>query len=183
MEKYSYLKKYVVEIIENHSSYGIRRIKQELLNTYGVEIGRDVLGKLLVMWGLQLKRKLSKKKKSFIQKILESLGDFSNLLKKIKLTAPFQSISSDITEIAYRGGKAYLCVHKDVYGQLVYGYKLSLNMDKSIVIDSYRKALKKINNMLGKIPEMICHSDQGSQYTSYAYVEEVQKYMGFIILS
>ena len=66
-----------------------------------------------------------------IKEILEQLADRVNLLIRTKLTAPFQAISTDITEIIYNHGqnKAYLAVHKDVYGQMVYGWALGLTME------------------------------------------------------
>jgi hypothetical protein len=58
-----------------------------------------------------------------LKEILEQLADRVNLLIRTKITKPFQAISSDITEVIYNHGKdkAYLAVHKDVFGQVVYG--------------------------------------------------------------
>jgi len=178
VEKYQHIKKYVIKVINTHPHYGIKRIKKELLVRYKVSIGRDQLGKLLKLWGLDLKRKVRKKKQSMIQKILIALAGRANLLIRKKITEPFQAISTDITELRYKGGKAYLSVHKDVFGQVVYGYAVSLSMNTDMVLESYRKARESIKRLIGNVPKkMLCHQDQGSQYTSYQYVEEVQKNM------
>ena len=132
---------------------------------------------MLKLWGLNLRRKIKSSKPSYIQRTLWELQDFSNLLKRILLTEPFQAITSDMTELVYGGGKAYLCVHKDAYGQLVYGYKLSLSTNTELALDSFNLAVETIRQMIGHIPEMICHQDQGSPYTSYLYVDKIQKYM------
>lgn len=156
----------------------MKRIKQTLLDDYKIEIGRDALGRLLKIWSLNLNRKLRTTKKSVIKEILESLADRVNLLIRAKIINPFQAISSDITEIIYNQGKskAYLAVHKDVLGQMVYGYALGRTMESKLVIASFKQAISTIKKLLGKLPEeLIWHSDQGSQYTSYDYVETVLK--------
>lgn len=91
---------------------------------------------------------------------------------------PLQAITSDISEIYYNFGrnKAYLCVHKDVFGQVVYGYKLSQTKETELVLDSFSQTIKQIKKLTRKIPQnLICHQDQGSQYTSYDYVDLVLK--------
>jgi len=97
---------------------------------------------------------------------------------RTKIVVPFQALTSDITEIIYNHGqsKAYLVVHKDVLGQMVYGYAVGETMEAELVIRSFRQALVTIKKLIKKIPnELLCHSDQGSQFTSYEYVEEVLK--------
>ena len=97
------------------------RIKSALRDNHNVHIGRDALGRLLKLWHLELRRKNKKVKRSVIQKILIFLADRANLLIRTTITGPFQAITSDITEIYYNNGrnKAYLAVHKDVFGQKV----------------------------------------------------------------
>jgi len=173
-EKYCTIKGLITEIIEAHPAYGIRRIKAELKETYKVTIGKDALGKLLKLWGLGFKRTIKKKQPTMIQKILIALAGRANLLIRTKLTQPFQAISSDISVLYFKGGKAYLCTHKDVYGQMVYGWSLELSMETSVVMSSFTMAIKNMQRMIGKIPKMLLfHQDRGSQFTSYEYVEAV----------
>ncbi len=175
LEKYAKLKSYVEAVIEENSHYGVKRIKQELLDKYEVTVGRDVLGKLLKLWGLSLKRNIRKHKPNMLEKILQALGDRANILKRVQLTAPLQALSSDITELNFKGGKAYLCVHKDVYGQMVYGWALGLNMKTELVMRSLNMALRRISRLFKVNWKIIIHQDRGSQYTSYEYVEAVSK--------
>lgn len=177
-DKFEYIKIKVKKIIAKNSAYGVKRIKQALLDDYSLEIGRDALGRLLKLWSLGLKRKLRKSKKSVIKKILESLSDRVNLLIRTKIENPFQAITSDITEIIYNHGKskAYLAVHKDCLGQMVYGYEIGETMEAKLVVSSFKKAIKKIKKLIKKVPnKFLCHQDQGSQYTGYEYVDEVLK--------
>lgn len=142
-------------------------------------IGRDALGRLLRLWSLGLKRNLRTSKKSVIKEILEAMADRVNLLIRTKITEPFQAITSDMTEIIYNQGKdkAYLAVHKDVFGQLVYSWALGITMEAKLVINSFRLAAKTMKKMSGRsLADTLSHSDQGSQYTSYEYVNEILKH-------
>jgi putative transposase len=176
--KYSHIKTKVESIIKEHSAYGIKRIKVALFDKYQIHIGRDALARLLRLWGLQLKRKIRKKKVSIIKKILISLADRTNLLIRSTITQPFQAITGDISEIFYDHGrkKAYLSVHKDVFGQMVYGHKLGQTMETKLIRSSFKQAKKSIQKLIKCIPtKMLCHQDQGSQYTSYGFVDDVLK--------
>ena len=156
----------------------MKRIKRALWDKYRIEIGRDALGRLLRLWSLGLRRKLRTFKKSVIKEILETLADRVNLLIRANIINPFQAMTSDITEIIYNHGrsKAYLAVHKDCLGQMVYGYEIGETMEAKLVISSFRQAVAMIKKLIKKLPaELLCHQDQGSQFTSYEYVEEVLK--------
>ncbi len=176
--KYTHLKGNIRSIIKKNCHYGVKRIKVALLEQYKIHIGRDALGRLLRLWSLDMKRKNKKSKRSIIQKILISLSSRVNLLIRTVVTKPFQVITSDITEIYYNHGKnkAYLAVHKDVFGQVVYGWSLELNMETKLVITSFQMAKKSIRKLIKKIPkQLLVHQDQGSQYTSYEYTDCVLK--------
>lgn len=177
-DKFEHLKTKIKRIIAKNSAYGVKRMKQALFDKYRIEIGRDALGRLLKLWSLGLKRKLRTSKKSVIKEILETLADRVNLLIRTKISDPFQAITSDITEIIYNQGKnkAYLAVHKDVLGQMVYGYEVGETMEAKLVVSSFQQAMTTIKRLIKKLPaELLCHQDQGSQFTSYEYVEEALK--------
>lgn len=177
-DKFKHLKTKVTKIIKDNGSYGVKRIQKALSDKFKIKIGRDALGRLLRLWSLGLNRNLRTSKKSAIKEILESLADRVNLLIRTKIINPFQAVSSDITEIIYNhgNGKAYLAVHKDVFGQQVYGYALGMTMEAKLVITSFNRAILTIKKLLTQLPEeMLCHSDQGSQYTGYEYIENVLK--------
>jgi putative transposase len=173
-KKYLNIKSFVNEVIEDNPGYGVKRIKAELEEKHQIKVGRDSLAKLLKIWGLQLKRKIKKKRPNLIQRILISLAGRANLLIRSKITNPFQAVTSDITELHFRGGKAYLCVHKDVFGQMVYGWSLGLTMETSLVMESFKMATKNINKLTKNLAvKLLFHQDRGSQYTSYQYVQAV----------
>jgi putative transposase len=175
--KYLEIKAKVVAILDKDSSYGIKRIKAELEDSYQIEIGRDTLGKLLKLWGLDLKRTIKTKRPNMIQRILLAMAERTNLLIRSSITRPFQALSSDITELRFKGGKAYLCVHKDVFGQMVYGWSLGLTMKTGLVIKSLEMAKIILKKLMGKAKDKdeykpILHQDRGTQYTSHGYVQK-----------
>lgn len=177
--KYQGIKTLVEKVIEANPAYGIRRIKAELEGAGGLTVGRDTLTKLLKLWGLNLKRKVKSPRPNLIQKILLALAGRANLLIRTKVTAPFQAITSDLTELIFQGGKAYFCVHKDAFGQMVYGWSLGLTMETALVIASLNIAADRIKRLTGGKktgefnPRPLFHQDRGSQHTSHRYVKAV----------
>jgi len=82
-----------------------------------------------------------------------------------------------MTELIFAHGKskAHLATHKDVSGQLVYGWSLELQMITLLVMTSLRMAQQTLQHLLGEVgmAGILIHQDRGSQYTSYAYVDAV----------
>ena len=105
-----------------------------------------------------------------IQKILIALSDRTDLLIRSIISAPFQALSSDITQLEFKGGRAYLFAHKDVFGQIVYGWSLDLTMETALVLQSLERARRTTKQLAGSI-KPLQHQDRGSQHTSPAYVQ------------
>lgn len=177
------------KIIKANPYYGYPRIKKALKEQYGEVVNHKLLFKLLKLWGLELKRKTRRKKKSWMTKVLEFLQSRANLLRRAeadgRITSCFQAIVSDITEISFKAGKAYLCVHLDYVGKLVYGWELSLSPNRHLVIGSFKKTVRKLK-LLGvnalMFAKIIFHQDRGTQYTSADYtttVLEANAYLSF----
>lgn len=176
LAKYSHIK----SSVENNRSYGTRRIKAALKQKYDITVGRDTLGKLLKLWGLDLKRKIRKNKPNMIRTILIALSDRCNLLIRSNMSQPLKALTSDISEFKFNNGKNkfFMCVHKDVLGQMVYGYSVDLNMRKELTIKSFLMAIKSIKHLCKEYKykiddKILMHQDQGSQYTSHSYVDTV----------
>ena len=59
---------------------------------------------------------------------------------------------------------------------MVYGYAVGETMEAKLAVSSFCQAITIIKKLIKKLPaELLCHQDQGSQFTSYEYVEEVLK--------
>ncbi len=173
--RYNSLKPLISKIIIDNPAYGYRRIKKALDEKYNVLVNHKLLLKLLRIWGLLLKRKIRKPKQNWIHKVLDYLQLRANILwqmsKKGLINNCFQVIVSDVTEITYNGAKAYLCVHLDHYGKMIYGWHLGSSPDRFIALESFRKAVRKMKKLFSYFPEgIVFHQDRGSIYTSADYL-------------
>lgn len=123
--------------------------------------------------------------------MLDFLQSRANLVRRLeakgKIAECFKVIVSDMTEISFKGGKAYLCVHLDYVGKLVYGYSLSLNPNRHLMIKSFQKTVKaltgKFKLSLERLKEIIFHQDRGTQYTSADYTTAVLELKAFLSFS
>ena len=183
LAKYTHIKLSVETIIAKNSSYGVKRIKAALELQYGISVGRDTLGKLLKLWHFDLKRKIKTHKPNMIKTILIALAERTNLLIRSSITTPLQALTSDISEFKFNNGKSkvFMCVHKDVLGQMIYGYAVGLSMPKELVIQSFKMAVGSIDRLCNKFNfvlnnKLLVHQDRGSQYTSHGYVDIVLKH-------
>lgn len=86
------------------------------------------------------------------------------LLRGVEVTRPNQVWSTDITYIRLARGFAYLVAVIDWYSRKVLSWRISNSMDAGFCVDCLEDALSQY----GK-PE-IFNSDQGSQFTSDAFI-------------
>ena len=177
-DRYRGLKPKIVKIIEHNPGYGYPRIKQALERKYNIIINHKVLLKLLQLWNLELPRSIKRPKKNYIISILDFLEKRANLLltlvRENKITGCEQIIVSDVTEIKYSGNrKAYLSVHMDNLGKMIYGFCLSMSAERNLVLSSLEMAVKRLKGYgRAVIGNIILHQDRGSVYTSSDYVSK-----------
>jgi len=79
---------------------------------------------------------------------------------------------SDITEFKTSTGTLYLAAVKDIFHKEIVGWALADHMRAELCLEALRNAVKKHRPAQG----LIHHSDQGSQYCSAAYIEELKKH-------
>jgi transposase InsO family protein len=174
-QKYGWLKAKLEAIIEEHGSYGYRRLQVALLEHYAIRINHKLLRKLLRLWSLSLARREQRPQKSYVRRVLDFLQERANLLYRYQPTRAFEVLHSDITEIPFAAGKAYLAVHLDSVGKAILGWKLALRSDAALVVDSFKQARQRIRRLLGYLPKLIQHQDRGSVYTGARYVSTVRR--------
>ena len=101
---------------------------------------------------------------------------FPNLIKDVVIVSVNEVWVSDITYIRIPTAFVYLAVILDLYSRKVIGYHLSRHIDTNLTLSALRMAVKDRN----PLPGCIHHSDQGVQYASSEYVNELKRY-GFRI--
>ena len=101
---------------------------------------------------------------------------YPNLIKGMSITHLNQVWLSDITYIRVRSGFVYLAAILDAFSRRVIGYAISRSLDTGLTIEALQMAIAARH----PTPGLIHHSDQGIQYASEEYVEELRRH-GFVI--
>jgi putative transposase len=185
-EKYHALRPVLDRLIERHPSYGLPRLKKALAEQEGRVVNAKLLRKLLRLWGLNWQRKAGagQHQPSWVQQIIGELGDKANLVRQQPITACFQVLVTDMTQLPYQAGIAYLGVHLDWYGKLVYAWALSLHPDTALALASLQPALAELKQWKGATLEgLIVHQDRGSPYTSGDYVSTILESQAYVSYS
>jgi transposase InsO family protein len=101
---------------------------------------------------------------------------YPNLIKGLAVSRLNQVWLSDITYIRIRIGFVYLAAVLDAYSRKAIGYAVSTALDTGLTLQALRMAIARRQPASG----IIHHSDQGVQYASGEYVDELKRY-GFLV--
>jgi len=146
-----------------HPTEGVLRMR-DFLFTLGILCNHKRVRRLLRLMGLMA---------IYPKKNLSRLGQAKYirpyLLKDLKIVRPNQVWCTDITYIPMAKGFMYMTAFIDVYSRKIVGWGISNSMSKQWCLDVLNDAIAKH----GK-PEII-NSDQGSQYTSFAWTNFLEK--------
>jgi putative transposase len=100
---------------------------------------------------------------------LQTTKNIQNLLKPIiiekQLAKPNQAWSADFTYLNYNNSFLYLATVIDTFSKDIVGFEISNRHNTDLVTQALDMAIRRFG-----VPD-ISHSDQGSEYTSYAYQE------------
>lgn len=146
----------------SRQSLGSRMLMQNL-RSEGFMVGRYRVRKCMKSLGLTVKSK------SRFKITTNSKHDFPvapNVLNRAFQPAePNQVWGTDITYLWTDEGWVYLAVVIDLYSRRVVGWAMDARMTKALVI----RALMMAINLRNPPPDLIHHSDRGSQYASGTY--------------
>jgi transposase InsO family protein len=160
----------VLGIRERQKRVGARKLLlmlEPFLLEHKLQIGRDVFFALLSKHNL-----LVRMRKSRIPRTTCSnhwMKKYPNLIVGMSIRAPNTLWVSDITYITLKDDFAYLSLITDAYSRMIVGYHLSRNLQTEGCV----KALKMAIKQLPSDSMLIHHSDRGSQYCSFEYVERL----------
>ncbi|MCH2227976.1 MAG: IS3 family transposase [Candidatus Caenarcaniphilales bacterium] len=149
-------------IYTKYPIYGYRRIWQELLRN-GYPIGRDRVLKYMQTMGI--KAIFPGKKTSVPNKAHKK---YPYLLRNTVIQRVNQVWSTDITYIKLESGFCYLTAVIDWYSRRILSFRISNTMSTDFCIEALEEALDKYG-----FPE-IFNTDQGSQFTSDAFMKILQ---------
>jgi putative transposase len=95
---------------------------------------------------------------------------YPNLIKDMLVNRLNQVWLADITYIRINTGFVYLAAILDAYSRKVIGYAVSRGLDTELTLSALRMAIAERSVS----PGIIHHSDQGVQYATTEYVEELK---------
>jgi transposase InsO family protein len=146
----------------SHETYGSPRMVHEL-REQGFVVGRRRIARLMRENGLQARQKRR------FTRTTDSAHAFPtapNLIaQRFESDAPNRKWGSDITYIWTREGWLYLAVVLDLYARRIIGWEVSDRLHANLALSALNKAI----TMRGVHPDLIHHSDRGSQYCANAY--------------
>ena len=138
---------------------------QPQLEAMGIHIGRDAFFDLLYRNFMLVRRYRNKRKTTFSNHWMHK---YPNLTKGYCPEAPNRLWVIDITYIDIEDDVTYLSLITDAYSHKIVGWNLSRTLRSSGVLSSLKMALCTLS---GEHPELIHHSDRGSQYCCSNYVK------------
>jgi putative transposase len=149
---------------------GVRKLfvmLQPFFATHHISIGRDALFELLAAHNLLVRRRKRKIPRTTFSD--HWMRKYPNLIIGMPVKRPNRLWVSDITYITLAEGPAYLALVTDAYSRMIVGYSLNRNL----CAEGCVKALQMAINQLPETADLIHHSDRGSQYCSFEYVEQL----------
>jgi len=151
------------ELHLNHPFAGSRMLR-DLLRQQGIDVGRLHVKTLMKKMGIEaIYRRPNTSKPAPGHRI------YPYLLRDIAVTRPNQVWAMDISYIPMARGFVYLAAVVDWFSRRILSCKLSITMDVSFCLEAVEEALS-----MNEKPE-IFNTDQGSQFTSEAFTEQLRK--------
>jgi transposase InsO family protein len=156
----------VKEEHSKHPSYGYRSIRAVILRETGwILSGQAVLKS---MHRLHIRSKARRKRYRLVGK---EHTTFPNILnRQFRAPEPLTHIAADISHLHMHGKRCFLAAYLDMFSNEIVSWALGRKEDMALVLEPLKTLLRS------KRPDkpMLIHSDQGTQYTSYAYIKSLR---------
>ncbi|HEV2360987.1 MAG TPA: IS3 family transposase [Acidimicrobiales bacterium] len=151
----------------SRGTYGILRVRAALEIEQGLIVNTKLVKRIMRELGL---RGLPGPRKGV--KNLKNAPTCEDLVQRqFTATVPNELWLTDITEHPTSEGKVYCCVVLDLFSRKVVGWAIDRRCESALVND----ALAKAGASRQRSMSTIIHSDHGSQFTSWAFTENVRR--------
>lgn len=151
----------------SRGTYGMLRIRAALEIEQGLIVNKKLVWKIMRQLGL---KGLPGPRRGV--KNLKNAPTCEDLVERCFVaSAPNQLWLTDITEHPTAEGKLYCCVVLDLYSRKVVGWAVDRRCEAVLVND----ALAKATTSRPTSGSTVIHSDHGSQFTSWAFTENVRR--------
>ena len=146
---------------ESRGSYGSPRIHRDLRDD-GVRIGKNRVARLMQQAGI---RGISRRRKRRTTiRDLDGRPAPDLVDRNFRAEEPNQLWVADITYIPTLAGFLYLAVVLDAWSRRIVGWAMATHLRTELVLSAFEMALSQ-----RRPTDLIHHSDQGCQYTSYIF--------------
>ena len=140
------------------------RMLRDMLKLEGVEIGRKHVGTLMKTMGIEaLYRKANTSRRNQAHRI------YPYLLRGLTIDRPNQVWAMDTTYIPMQRGFVYLCAVLDWATRRVLAWCLANTLTADPCVEALEEAILKYG------PPEIMNTDQGSQFTSSAFISVLEQ--------
>lgn len=163
----------LIEIIflQSRQTYGTRRIKDKLLERYGVIVSRRRIRNILNYLGMSVKVK--RRFKVMTTDSNHNLPIAPNILNRdFYASSPNEKYVGDITYIPTSEGWLYLATVIDLYSRKIVGWSMQDKLHTKLVNDALNMAITRRRPSKG----LLWHTDRGSQYASYEHKDLLKQY-------
>ena len=149
---------------------GVKGIKMRLLHLEKpVNMNEKKIRRLMRKYRLSCPIRLPNPYKQ-MAKALKTSNVADNLVnREFEKYGPRMILLTDITYIPYDDKFAYLSTIKDAFTKQILSYVLSPSLEIDFVLETINKLIDEHGSEL--TTDTIIHSDQGSHYTSYKFIE------------
>lgn len=159
-------------------TYGYRRVAQALKEDYGVIMNKKKVARLMHKYHI-IPRYASNRRPNNTKKRIECNVKANLLKRQFNVDAPDKVWVTDVTYLRVKGKTWYLSTIMDLYDRSIVSFKIHFCNNLELVLQTLGWArLVRYN-----AKDVIIHSDQGFQYTSYEYQNMCRRYSFQISMS
>lgn len=154
---------------DSDQTYGSPRVFKELKLGHGMSVGEKRVARLMRQAGLvsvYAPRRLATTKRSREHPLAPDL-----VQRDFQVAAPDELWIADFTQITTWQGTAYIAVVADAYSRLCLGWSVRSDKTVDLVLEALDMAIWRRGQT--RASGAIHHSDEGSQYTSFAFTRRL----------
>ena len=165
----------IKDIRVRHPRMGVRKLQELLrpfMQEYSIKMGRDALFDLLSTHGM-----LIRTRRRYVRTTYSNhwLRKYPNLIIDFTPSKPNELWVSDITYWKIGEKPLFLHLITDAFSRKIVGFQLSETLHGSETAKALKMAWKEQKGALHNDSQLIHHSDRGSQYCAYLYVNLLKK--------
>lgn len=155
--------------IEFDKAIGYKKIALQLLWDMGLVMNHKKVYRIMKELKIQA---IQRKKSASVQRLRDVKNSyvFPNLLaRNFQAERRYEKLCTDITEFPFDSRKVYLSCVIDLYSNEIVTYRRSRGNTSKLVLDTIKSLDPR------KLSNTIYHSDQGAEYVSYKFKQQITR--------